>query len=148
MARLIANDGFEIDLKLRIGIQKPDTGIIITLWKDGNPYLVPEKKSNYCDPEDYLNYRFMDYEYCSSDDFLPELEKYVLNIQKPENEMNFQCWPEARIIFELSTIDSNTVNIGLTYDYDFEGKLKLHIAFKKGHWSAEKGTSSGQKRTT
>ena len=32
-------------------------------------------------------------------------------------------------------------------DYDFSGIKFLHTAFKKGHWSVEKGTSGGQKRT-
>ena len=40
--------------------------------------------------------------------------------------MNFQCWPESRIIFKLyNSSDSDKINVILEYDYDFEGKLKF-----------------------
>ena len=58
MARLICNDGFEIEIKLKLGIQSPDIGIIITLWKDEKPYLVPEKESDYCSGYCFVGFRY------------------------------------------------------------------------------------------
>lgn len=128
MARLTGDNGHEIDLQLKIGIQSPDTGIIITLWKNGEPYLVPEEKSDYCDPEDYENYRLMDYEYLGTDDLLPMLQKYVKEIQADDNEheVSFECWPEARIGFYLKNRNnSKTVNVKVIYENSSIDEVKF-----------------------
>lgn len=119
MARLKLDNDFEIDLDLTIGYQKHDTQIVIRIWKNGRPYLVPEEKSDWCDPEDYENYRLIEYEYLGSDDFFPMLEQYVKDINKDTKKYsaNFESWPESRIAINYSNEEnSNSVEMNLTYD--------------------------------
>lgn len=128
MARLICNDGFEIEIKLKLGIQSPDIGIIITLWKDEKPYLVPEIESDYCDSVDYDNYRLMDYQYAGSDEFLPFLQSYSKAIQLDDlaHEGAFQCWPEYRIcIFLQNNHKSDIVNVKIEYGNDVFDEVKF-----------------------
>ena len=42
MAKLKANDGFEIEFLLKMGIQSYTHMTIISFLKDGKPYLVPD----------------------------------------------------------------------------------------------------------
>ena len=74
MAKLKLDNGFEMELRLKIGYQYYSPIIIVQLWKDGKAYLVPKGKNDYLDPIDYDNYRMIDCEY-NSDEwfFLPNL---------------------------------------------------------------------------
>lgn len=127
MAKLKLDNGFEMELNLKIGYQRFDYGITVRLWKNGKGYLIPEEKTDKCDPIDYKNYRIMDYQYIGGDDFLPQLEKYVSEIQcdNKKHEDNFSCWPEEQICINFSNDnDSDTVKV------DFEGNLN-EIKFKE-----------------
>lgn len=119
MAKLKLDSDFEIDLELTIGYQKHDVQIVIRIWKNGKAYLVPAEKSDWCDPEDYENYRLIEYEYLGSDDFFPMLENYVNDINKDSNKCSagFESWPESRISINFSNKEnSNSVKVNLTYD--------------------------------
>ncbi len=128
MARLILEDGFEMDLKLKLGIQSPDTGIIITLWKNNKPYFVPKQNSEYCDPEDSVNYRFMDFEYLGTDDFLPSLISFVNEIQADDSEhiFHFDCWPEDRItLFFTKQNKSKIIDVRFIYYKNLDGLVQF-----------------------
>lgn len=120
MARLILNDGFEMELRLKLGIQSHDYGLIVTLKKDGNPYLVPEEENDYCDSEDYENYRMMDYEYLGEDDVYPAIKKYALNLKKDnfKHSFGFSCWPDEYITMSFSNAkNSEIISVEITYEH-------------------------------
>jgi hypothetical protein len=50
MAKLKASDGFEIEFLLHRGIQVYFHTVTIRFWKDGKGWLIPEEKSEHCDP--------------------------------------------------------------------------------------------------
>lgn len=120
MAILKANDGFEIELCLNLGIQQHDYGLSITIKKDGKPYLIPESKNEHCDPIDYENYRMMDYEYHGSDKIFTTIREYALNIKKNnlKHAFGFCCWPDEYITMSFSNDEkSDIVSVKIVYDY-------------------------------
>ena len=128
MAKLKLDNGFEMEVQLKIGYMCYTPIIIVSLWKDGKGYLIPEGKNVYLEPTDYDNYRILDCEYDSDDQFLPILGEYVAEIKKDckQHEGYFCCSPEENIRITFSNgRKTDIVTICLEY-YAWAG-----VEFKK-----------------
>ncbi|MBP5601898.1 MAG: hypothetical protein J6X78_04140 [Treponema sp.] len=127
MAKLKANDGFELGFLLKMGIQSYTHMTIINILKDGKPYLVPDdtkmsKKDilfHVVGEEDLINLRLMGYEYGGiMDEFFPTIEKFAKQIKSTKNEAKayYGDWPEYnQEINFYKARNSDIVNINIAY---------------------------------
>ena len=68
------------------------------------------------------------------------------NKKQEKTDLIFQIEDETET--KKSSNGSFGLKMGMTLNDITKACGNMHTAFKKGHWSVEKGTSGGQKRTT
>ncbi len=133
MAKLKANDGFEIEFLLHRGIQIYFHTVTIRFWKDGKGWLIPEGNSEHCDPIDYENYRLVSSENHEDDYFLRSVQAFYKKITSGNSkaEAGFEDWPDGKNSIHFSSEgNSDIVNIYITTEENlYEINFKNHEPF-------------------
>ncbi len=133
MAKLKANDGFEIEFLLHRGIQILCHTVTIRFWKDGKAWLIPEENSEHCDPIDFENYRLVSAENHFKDEFLPAVQGFHKQITSGtlKASASFENWPDEKNTIHFSCAgNSDIVDIHITTDENLcEINFKNHEQF-------------------